>query len=160
MPAISRRIPASSQALSAAKRSESAFSSILMHERASRMGPIEQLTGWDPKVAAHSTCIPRMAPRAVKSSAMRRADSISGTFVPWPKGMSKSRWVVPMAIFLLMMEAIIVGRGSMPRGLSASIMLLPTGAKSSFPQAKTPPASETAFFSSSVSISTSQNVDT
>ena len=39
-----------------------------------------------------------------------------------------SRLLVPSATFLLMIDASIIGLGSMPIGLSALIILLPTGA--------------------------------
>lgn len=127
-PPISSIIPASEQALSTSAGSASPPSSAAMHSLASRTGPMVLPTGCPPHVAAHSTWIPRTVPRSIRSAANDRAASRSGTLVPTPVGMSTSRCVVPSATFLLMMDAIMVGRGSIPRGLSASIIVLPTGA--------------------------------
>ena len=132
-----------------------------MHSLASRPGPTALPTGWSPYVIAHSTVIPSLLPSSMKSRTYALASSMVLTFVPGPVGMSMSRCVAPMAIFLLMIDASICARGLMFRGYSTLMSMSSTGARFiEPPQANTPPTFSEIDFSFVVSISTSQNVST
>ena len=69
MPAISRIIPAQSQAFSTTLAGCFSPSRILMHSLASSFGPTALPTGWSAYVMAHSTCIPSFSPRSIRSRA-------------------------------------------------------------------------------------------